>query len=166
MARKGGSAEIAALKQAEAEAQLIVNQAREERKLKMRSAQQDAKREIDEYRAMRDAKLRSVQPEVCIPTATLDGRSSILFRFDSVPCILDRHKRWWKRSGGSRQRRIERLATSSELHSLPDRPWVRSGAKLATHYSRRAEYERTKDSVISMLMQVVLNINNPFDKPQ
>ena len=38
--------------------------------------------------------------------------------------------------------------------------------KLATCYSRRAEYERTKDSVISMLMQVVLNINNPFDKPQ
>ena len=64
MARKGGSAEIAALKQAEAEAQLIVNQAREERKLKMKQAQADAKREIDEYRAMRDAKLRSVQPEV------------------------------------------------------------------------------------------------------
>ena len=77
MARKGGSAEIAALKQAEAEAQLIVNQAREERKLKMRSAQQDAKREIDEYRAMRDAKLRSVQPEVRIPTSMLDRPSSV-----------------------------------------------------------------------------------------
>jgi hypothetical protein len=64
MARRGGSAEIAALKQAEAEAQQLVNAAREERKLKLRQAQQDAKREIDEYRALRESKLRSVQPEV------------------------------------------------------------------------------------------------------
>lgn len=98
MARKGGSSEIAALKAAEAEAQSIVNAAREgggieskrherhtgiirvattwpsnkisiqidaaERKLKMRQAQAEAKKEIDEYRAMREAKLRSVQPEV------------------------------------------------------------------------------------------------------
>lgn len=35
-----------------------------ERKAKMRTAQADAKKEIDEYRTLRDAKLRSVQPEV------------------------------------------------------------------------------------------------------
>ena len=73
MSRKGGSAEIAALKQAESEAQQIVNLAREERKQKLRQAQGDAKREIEEYRAMRDAKLRSVQPEVChIPFSLLE----------------------------------------------------------------------------------------------
>ena len=35
-----------------------------ERKLKMRQAQSEARKEIDEYRASREAKLRSVQPEV------------------------------------------------------------------------------------------------------
>ena len=34
-----------------------------ERKSKLRQAQGEAKREVDEYRAARDAKLRSVQPE-------------------------------------------------------------------------------------------------------
>lgn len=34
-----------------------------ERKLRMRQAQVEAKREIEEYRALRDSKLRSVQPE-------------------------------------------------------------------------------------------------------
>jgi C4-dicarboxylate-specific signal transduction histidine kinase len=76
MSRKGGSAEIAALKQAEAEAQQIVNAAREERKLKLRQAQQDAKREIEEYRAAREAKLRSVQPEVRAPYLITDKHVS------------------------------------------------------------------------------------------
>jgi hypothetical protein len=35
-----------------------------ERKTRMRQAQAEAKREIDEYKAMREAKLRAVQPEV------------------------------------------------------------------------------------------------------
>lgn len=35
-----------------------------ERKLKMRQAQAEAKKEIEEYRAHRETKLRSVQPEV------------------------------------------------------------------------------------------------------
>lgn len=35
-----------------------------ERKKLLRQAQADAKREIEEYKSMRDAKLRTVQPEV------------------------------------------------------------------------------------------------------
>jgi hypothetical protein len=35
-----------------------------ERKAKMRQAQQEAKKEIEEYKASREAKLRAVQPEV------------------------------------------------------------------------------------------------------
>jgi len=43
-----------------------------ERKLKMREAQADVKREIEAYRAMREAKLRAPQPEA----AALDARIS------------------------------------------------------------------------------------------
>lgn len=35
-----------------------------ERKTKMRQAQADAKKDIDEYKSLREAKLRTVQPEV------------------------------------------------------------------------------------------------------
>lgn len=35
-----------------------------ERKNKMKQAQLDAKKEIDEYRTMREMKLKAVQPEV------------------------------------------------------------------------------------------------------
>jgi hypothetical protein len=95
MARRGGSNEIALLRQAETEAQALVAQAREgtsarrtscrgcaahrtppnnresllssfaaERKLKLRQSQAEAKKEVEEYRAARESKLRSVQPEV------------------------------------------------------------------------------------------------------
>jgi Vacuolar (H+)-ATPase G subunit len=79
--------------------------------LKLRSAQTEARKEIDEYRAQREAKLRTVQPEA----QALEEKT----------------------------RRI----TSETDRSI----------KLLEE-----EYQKNKDIVTGMLLQVVLNIDNPF----
>ena len=77
----------------------------------MRSAQTEARKEIDEYRAMREAKLRTVQPEA----KALEEKT--------------------------RQITSE---TDRSIKLLED------------------EYHKNKDIVTGMLLQVVLNIDNPF----
>ena len=82
-----------------------------ERKSKIRTAQGEAKREVEEYKAQRESKLRTVQPEA-EALAT----------------------------------KVQRLAADTDR-------------KIA---SLTAEYERNKEPVLQMLMQVVMNIENPY----
>jgi hypothetical protein len=49
----------------------------------MRQAQGDAKKEIEEYKAMREAKLRSVQPEVRRGGAHIIRGADALFAIDA-----------------------------------------------------------------------------------
>jgi len=82
-----------------------------ERKTKIRTAQGEAKKEVEEYKAQRESKLRTVQPEA------------------------------------------EALAVKVQrLSEETDR-------KIA---ALTAEYERNKEPVLQMLMQVVMNIENPY----
>jgi hypothetical protein len=82
-----------------------------ERKSKIRTAQGEAKKEVEEYKAQRESKLRTVQPEA-EALAT----------------------------------KVQRLAADTDR-------------KIA---SLTAEYERNKEPVLQMLMQVVMNIENPY----
>lgn len=55
--------DIAQLKAAEARATTLISAARDERKAKLRQALTETKKEIDEYRAQREVKLRATNPE-------------------------------------------------------------------------------------------------------
>ena len=81
-----------------------------ERKSKLRQAQGDAKREIDEFKASREARLRTVQPEAEALAA-----------------------------------KVARLAGETDR-------------KIA---SLEAEYQRNKEPVLQLIMQVVMSIDNP-----
>jgi hypothetical protein len=81
-----------------------------ERKSKLRQAQGDAKREIDEFRAQREARLRTVQPEAEALAAKV------------------------ARLAGETDRKIAAL---------------------------EAEYQRNKEPVLQLLMQIVMSIDNP-----
>ena len=83
---------------------------RAERKSKLRQAQGDAKREIEEFRAQREARLRTVQPEAEALAAKV------------------------ARLAGDTDRKIAAL---------------------------EAEYQRNKEPVLQLLMQVVMSIDNP-----
>ena len=81
-----------------------------ERKSKLRQAQGDAKREIDEFKAQREARLRTVQPEAEALSAKV------------------------ARLAGETDRKIAAL---------------------------EAEYQRNKEPVLQLIMQVVMSIDNP-----
>ena len=83
---------------------------RAERKSKLRQAQGDAKREIDEFKAQREARLRTVQPEAEALSAKV------------------------ARLAGETDRKIAAL---------------------------EAEYQRNKEPVLQLIMQVVMSIDNP-----
>lgn len=86
----------------------------------MRQAQAEAKKEIDEYRALREAKLRSVQPEVRGPASACVAREA------APPCLriltareppVLAHRRPQAQALDEKIRRVTQ-ATSSQISQL------------------------------------------------
>lgn len=117
-----------------------------ERKARLKQAQAEAKREIDEYRALREAKLRTAQPEAqALDQKVLRVTAETDRKIAGLECVASRgrHARRSTRPAG-------RAAGGLNARALVSRC--------------RAEYQRNKDQVLALLMQVVMSIDNPHGR--
>jgi hypothetical protein len=170
----------------------------------MRQAQAEAKREIDEYRALREAKLRSVQPEVRPRLCALAGKPATNARSPpparsvlttsrpphSPPPLapllqaqaLDEKIRRITQETNGTIGQLECVAPLCGRRVCPvaacpgTNPGARPAATAATAVAHRscsdrsdrppcrcrAEYNRNKEVVIAMLLQIVMQIENPY----